>query len=322
MLTSSSPSGVEFARFADQADGRWLLLAGLTVTHKTYGEGVVVQVNERHQAPPLFQISFSDSQTRTFNPDGFRRDVFAAVRLSDEIETQYANWRESDRKQRQQADAAAALAERYGVTQKSTQQISILLPVLTKLDIGYELETSEIAWMEEECLYRPLATYFYRRYRRLTDPWELARACKYLRKAALPRKALEVIDSHLKGSNAWPAAAHSAILTSRGGAFRDIGDFQSGKTNALQAVQLSPKSPHPHNLLGALYLTEGLIAEGERHFDMAAELGGNESHRDREYHTIMTSTTDNVRHQIADYLLSKDPKKYSWASTFARRPEP
>jgi hypothetical protein len=321
MLTVSYPSGHCFARFADEAEERWLLLGGVTVVHFTLGEGVVAEVKQRDRAPPLFSIHFTGSKIYTFNPAGFRcHGVFSALKLPDRVDSEYSEWLISRGKRDGEIATAKVLAIKYGISLSSEALVPILLPILLKIESSFELQSTEIAWMEEEGLYRPLATYYYRQFSKGDDLWELAKACKYLRKALLPSKAIEISERRLHEESRRPAAAFAALLTSRGGAFRDIGDVESGLIAGERAVQLAPQSPHAHNLLGALYLTKGNISEGEQHFDIAASIGGNQKLRDSEYRAILASSiSEEVRTKIAKYLLAKNPKDYYWAFSFIPR---
>jgi Flp pilus assembly protein TadD len=98
----------------------------------------------------------------------------------------------------------------------------------------------------------------------------------------------------------------------RGGAFRDISDFEHAKECALSALQLAPKDYHPYNLLGAIYYQQGLPEEGNKYFKKANELGSKPYEEDTNIKSALKKAESQAKNYIAKYLLAKDPVRYEY----------
>ena len=112
----------------------------------------------------------------------------------------------------------------------------------------------------------------------------------------------EIVDSR----------AMSALLTTRGGAFRDMGDFPAAKKNAKEAMRISPTSFHPYNLMAAVLYEQGRPEEGDRYFAEAIGLGSSLPAQESQVQEILRRSNASIRQKIAEHLYAKDPKKYSW----------
>ncbi len=317
-------TGKEFAEFSEEHTEVWSQVEGVVIHHATYGAGTIQAVQLRKGYVPLVTILFlTEKQTAKFNSNAFVGGKITQVELPHELANLFSVWRRQVSQRLAQAEAEDAarfqfreLAKKYKV--KLTAIINYSSPlflILLKMEDHDHLSESELSWLEEHSINNVLATYHYRCYRIEHDPWELIKACRYLRKSDLPEKCIEVSGQLILNGSSEPrvlAAAH----TTRGGAYRDLGDFEKAIASAHQAVDLSPNSFHPYNLLGAIHYEQGNPAEGDNYFKKASELGAHPKAQEAEIRTVLNNSAIDTRRVIADYLLLKDPVKYDWARIY------
>lgn len=216
-------------------------------------------------------------------------------------------------------------------------------PILLKIDNKKYLEDSEVKWLEYKHFFNLLGIYYYLLYKtelssetvppfnfsiflqpiekKKGEIWSLAKASKYFRKARNPQKTIEISREFVRSeyeepSDASTADASAAVFTSRGGAFKDLKNIPEAKKSAFQALQLSPGSPHPYNLLGAIFFLENNLSEGTHYFDEAIRLGSNPRTQELEIGKILKESEQDNRKSIIDYLFGKDPIKYAWVVNF------
>lgn len=103
----------------------------------------------------------------------------------------------------------------------------------------------------------------------------------------------------------------SAILTTRGGAFRDLDMLSEAKSYALRAIKIDSRSHYPYSLLGAIYYQSGEPAKGDEFFSEARERGAN-SNQDKEIRSAVKNANEDSKQRIIQYLLNKDPDRYQW----------
>ena len=100
--------------------------------------------------------------------------------------------------------------------------------------------------------YHRLEARFYdREYERTGDKWNLPNASSHWRKADEPESALKVTEN-LDFDQIKENKLKSALLTTRGGAFRDIDKLDDAQKCALKAIEYQPQSHHPYTLMGAI----------------------------------------------------------------------
>lgn len=309
-----SISGVEFSAFAAGQATVWLQLRGAPVVHSTFGQGEIMSVTDRQKSPPLIVIRFNENGDKTFNTDGFAKGVFPKLFIPEHLATSVSEWR-----RRREADEAALehfrrLATKYKIPVLNIK-LSPVVPILHKLESTEPLSTTDVSWLETNGLFDVLATYFNRCYLAGRDEWDLVKACRYLRRAGLPEKVLELTARFPHDQPNLPRKTMSALLTTRGGAYRDIGDLGSARQMAEQAIR-TQESQYPYSLLGAICYAEGKPEEGDRHFEVAGTFGGSATVRDTEIRAVLQESAAEIQTKIAKYLIEKDPEKYAWATRF------
>ncbi len=103
----------------------------------------------------------------------------------------------------------------------------------------------------------------------------------------------------------------SALLTTRGGALRDLKDLDAAKRCARAAIDCDSGSPHPYNLLGAIHIQQGKTSEGEECLATAGRLGANMPEQRRMIEHALRSLNDAERTRIIQALLQLNPERYA-----------
>lgn len=216
--------------------------------------------------------------------------------------------REEERRKQKKLEAEAReeferRKQRYQVSGCREQSpVSPLNAILIKLDTEGMLTSEDEEWLKEKRLYPVLAFH----YERLGL---LASAGSNWRKAQRPQRALEITEGETN---------NSAVLTMRGGAFRDLGELDEAEECGRRAMKITPGDYHPYNLLGAVYYQRGMPKKGEEYFQKAQELGATSGAIDGSIRSAVKGAGRDEKRKVAEYLLSKDPKRYKWAEYYLK----
>ncbi|MFB2983202.1 tetratricopeptide repeat protein [Microseira sp. BLCC-F43] len=166
--------------------------------------------------------------------------------------------------------------------------------------------------------YRLEASFYQQEYQRTGHKWHIPTASSYWRKANEPERALQLTNldlSKIKESN-----LKSAILVTRGAAFRDKNQLDQAESCAREAIDCHPDSYQPLTLMGAIYYDRGNYPEGDRWFAEAIQRGAETEAIDDEIKRVVRSTKDeNKRQDVAEYLLKKDPVRYDWVRAYLKK---
>ncbi|MCC3408586.1 MAG: hypothetical protein JGK17_23975 [Microcoleus sp. PH2017_10_PVI_O_A] len=245
----------------------------------------------------------------------------------------------------------AALKSKYEVSDyKDKTPSSRLYAILQKLDKGERLEPTDVGWLEENKIeasqpsysyygwqeerryqgqrlfsgkiftaYHKIEALFYEQeYKNTGNKWNLPNASSHWRKADEPKSALKVTEN-LDFDKIKENKLKSALLTTRGGAFRDIHKLDDAEKCALKAIEYQPQSHHPYTLMGAICFERGEFLEGERWFNEAIKRGASPRDQDAEMKRVVKNAKDEKRREVVEYLLKKDPQRYAWAKAYRKR---
>lgn len=223
-----------------------------------------------------------------------------------------------------------ALKAKYKVLDYSDQSAqSLLYSILQKLERGERLSDVNIVWLEGENLLKPINKIFTRHYeleaffaeqeyQRTKNKWFLVNASSYWRKADESEKALHLTEQ-IDFNKIKEAKLKQALLTTRGGALRDLDDLIDAEKCALQAIAYWSKSHNPYTLLGAICYGTGRHAEGDRWFDEARKRGATERDVDAEIKRVLQKIKDKKELQaLIDYLINKDSRRYDWVKKYRK----
>jgi hypothetical protein len=162
------------------------------------------------------------------------------------------------------------------------------------------------------------ARFYEQEYERTGNKWNLPNASSHWRKADEPKSALQVTEN-LDFDQIKENKLKSALLTTRGGAFRDIDKLDDAQKCALKAIEYQPQSHHPYTLMGAICFERSQFSEGERWFNEAIKRGAESEDIDSELKQVVKNAKDEKRREVVEYLLKKNPQRYAWAKSYRKR---
>ncbi len=209
-----------------------------------------------------------------------------------------------------------------------------LYPILKKLDKGKRLVPEEAAWLHAEKLLYPEqkifttyhkneARFYEHEYKRSDNKWNLANASSHWRKAGEPEQALKQTDK-LNFKKIKDKRLKSALLTTKGGAFRDMSALDQAEQSALQAINAHSNTHHPYTLMGALCYETGRYVQGDEYFEEAIKREASPRDEDAEIKRIIEKADKNQCIEIVLYRLQKDmngTKRIIWKLNEQKREE-
>jgi len=199
--------------------------------------------------------------------------------------------------------------------------------IMIKLEREERLDPKQVVQLIEEnqlsrsgkiaiAHYRLEAIFYEKEYKRTGNRWNLPSASSNWRKANEPDKALKVTDQ-INWTKVRESDLKSALLVTRGAAFRDIRRLDDAEDCATQAIESQPESHQPYTLMGAICYDRSEYSDGDEWFEMAAERGAVDT--DDEIERIVRMTKDkDKRREVTEYLLTKNPDRYAWASYYLK----
>jgi hypothetical protein len=225
----------------------------------------------------------------------------------------------------------ATLKYKYGVSDyRDKSPSSPLYAILQKFEKKERLEPRDIAWLTQKNLfywdrkiateYHTLEALFYEQgFERTNNKWHLPSASSHWRKAGKPQRALQLTEN-LDWDRVKDKKLKSVLLTTRGGAFRDIQKLDKAEECARQAIEYQPGSHHPYTLMGAICYERGEYSKGDHWFEEAIKRGASPKDQDAEIKRVIGAAKDeNKRREVVEYLLKKDPMRYAWAKSYHKK---
>ncbi|MEG4577672.1 hypothetical protein QUA56_34150 [Microcoleus sp. N3A4] len=236
-------------------------------------------------------------------------------------------------KERESQKHFTSLRAKYNVSDyKDKSPYSNLYLILQKLDRQERLEATDVAWLTENELlypnekitieYHKIEAIFYEQeFYRTKNGWNLPSASSHWRKADESQTALKLTDN-LDWDMVKDKKLKSALLTTRGGAYRDIQQLNKAEKCAKGAIEYQPESHHPYTLMGAICYERGQYLEGDSWFNEAIKRGANPRDMDSEIKRVVRNAkNENKRREVVEYLLKKDPSRYAWAKAYLKKPQ-
>ncbi|MEH2115941.1 hypothetical protein [Nostoc sp.] len=222
----------------------------------------------------------------------------------------------------------AILKRKYGLI-APTLPMQPFYTIMVKLEKKERLDIILVAQLIEQNMlsrdgkiaiahYRLEAEFYEQEIKRSGHKWHIPTASSYWRKANQPEQALKLTSFDLERMK--EGNLKSAILVTRGAAFRDIGNLADAENCARKAMEYQPDSYQPYTLMGAISYDIGDYVEGDYWFEQAIQHGAKTEDIDDELKRIFRSTKDeNKRHEAAEYLLKKDSQRYAWAKSYLKK---
>jgi hypothetical protein len=223
-----------------------------------------------------------------------------------------------------------ALKVDYAIENHKDGIESPFYPILLKLNAEQRLSDNEVIWLEAEKLMRPSTKIFIAHHRlealHAEDEftctkgyWNLVNASAHWRKAEEPKLALKLTNNLQQLRSLKEAKLKSALLTTRGGALRDLDQLNDAENCALEAISFFPSSHNPYTLMGALCYDMGKYEEGDEWFEKAVKRGAKPNDQESEIRRILNKKKGKERQQIIDHLLAKDPIRFAWVKQYTSK---
>jgi tetratricopeptide (TPR) repeat protein len=197
-----------------------------------------------------------------------------------------------------------------------------LFIILHRLEANEFLD-EDLNWLKARYLHDTVirycekaAHYYEEEYRVSRDPWAAIDASSYWRDADQPERALVATEGLFESLPASNYKARAAVLTTRGGAYRDLGRLDMAEELGLKAIEINDERHYPYMLLGAVYYDKGYPEKGDEFFRMAIDRGEKPEAVDAEIRAAVEGAEKEQQKRDAEYLLKQDPKKYAWAKRY------
>ncbi|MEH2245848.1 hypothetical protein [Nostoc sp.] len=222
----------------------------------------------------------------------------------------------------------AALKRKYGLVDpllplKPFYAIMIKLEKKERLDPKFVFQLMEEGLLSNDgkialAYYKLEAEFYEQELGRTGHKWNIPTASGYWRKANEPEQALKLTNLDLNRVN--DSNLKSAILVTRGAAFRDVDKLDDAEGCAKKAMEYQPDSHQPYTLMGAICYDKYNYEQGNYWFEQAIQRGAETKDIDAEIKRVIRSTKDEKkRHEAAEYLLKKDSQRYSWAKSYLKK---
>ncbi len=209
-----------------------------------------------------------------------------------------------------------------------------IINILRKVDSGGRLSEEELIWLLaegkryytrelKEGYHRNEARFYANQYKynKTKDYWSAINASSHYRKCG----ESDTADSLLKTidvSVLTDKRLKSALFTTHGGVKRDLGEKSEALKLGEQAHLLTPQDFRPCTLLGAVNMEIGHFDLGDSWFEKAIERGYTKNSMDDELRSIFMRAEKSQKEALRNYLLKKDPVRYSWAKKEASNRKP
>ncbi|WP_306296879.1 hypothetical protein [Nostoc sp. TCL26-01] len=220
------------------------------------------------------------------------------------------------------------LKRKYGLIDPNLE-MQPFYTIMVKLDNKERLDPLLVAQLLEQKMlsrdgkiaiahYRLEAEFHEQELKRTGNKWQIPTASSYWRKANEPEQALKLTNLDL--GKIKEGNLKSAILVTRGAAFRDMDELADAENCARKAMEYQPDSYQPYTLMGAISYDRSDYVEGDYRFEQAIQRGAKSEDIDDELKRVFRSTKNQEkRHEAAEYLLKKDVKRYSWAKSYLNK---
>ena len=321
-----SVNSKDFAAVAERFPSLWLSVVDAEIFHADHGKGEITHIPSSHSVRIYFDSwpRFKEYSVSQFINGEFVFSIYISEQIAADLsrkEKLFLEIKEEEKEEKIRKEISIELgkelrklANKYHVLLSKVNQ-DIIAPLLLKLEKREGLNKNETDYLKANSLDHLLATYHYREFKSGGDVWDLVKTSSSLRKAGMSKRAIEITGKYLQLLNSGDVA-YAALLTSRGGAFRDIRDTNSARNCATNAMNKSAQSPHPHNLMGAIHYQEGHPSQGDKQFEKAITLGGSRKNQEFQIRSAFKHASQDARRAIAKHLLDKDPVVYKWANRY------
>jgi tetratricopeptide (TPR) repeat protein len=207
-----------------------------------------------------------------------------------------------------------------------------LMNILRSVDTGSRLSDQDYVWLctvgnayfsgQLRADYHRLeADFLLGEFKRTRDPWLAVNACSHYRKCRRPSDASALLSSidveALKSSK-----LKAALLTTNGGAFRDLMRWDEALLLGEKAHSINPNDYHPCTLLGAIHMETGNYNFGQEWYAKAVERGATVDSVDKDLRNIFFRADKAKQAEMREFLLNESATRYPWVKQKANTQSP
>ena len=227
-------------------------------------------------------------------------------------------------------EAERTMLRKYGVASPlEKQDRQKLWGILEKLESGMRLDGADVARLIEmkgkhglagalAAHHRLEADFCIAELKRTNDPWQAVNASGHLRKCNAAQEADELLGKQYP-SRLKQQKLHSAVLTTHGGAKRDLGNLAAAQSMGEKAHALQPGDFRPCTLLGAVHIQQGNYEHGHAWYRKAEARGASSGSVKAEIQTLLKNMTGKERGTAISELLRIDPERYGWLASVEKK---
>lgn len=224
-------------------------------------------------------------------------------------------------------DPHRQLLKKYQIDIADEVDTPRMMQILDHLENGAGLAEDDVVWLKtrdhfssaiRRVFHENEAELCRKVFEKTGDIWQAINANSHFRKANLSEKGLALVGA-INVDSLKDKHQRSALLTTKGGSYRDLGRLPEALSVAEKAHALNPKSYHPCTLLGAIYYELREFGLGDAWFAKAVERGAKEDVVDGELRSLLRRVSPEKQREIADHLLRSDPRRYAWVKSIFRK---
>lgn len=224
-------------------------------------------------------------------------------------------------------DPHRQLLKKYQIDIADEVDAPRMMQVLDRLENGAGLAEDDVVWLKTRNhfsseirreFHKIEAELCRKEFEKTGDIWQAINANSHFRKADQSEKGLVLVES-IDADSVKDKHQHSALLTTQGGSYRDLGRLPEALSVAEKAHALNPKSYHPCTLLGAIHYELREFGLGDAWFAKAVERGAKQDVVDGELRSLLKRVGADKQREIADHLLRSDPLRYAWVKSVFRK---
>ena len=222
-----------------------------------------------------------------------------------------------------------ALREKFGVrVYVEESAYPQLMEILKCLEAGRRLPEASFVWLASagsfyktkeimHAYHRLEADHFCQEFQSTGNVWSAVNASSNLRKCEASQEAHELL-SGIPERRLKQAKLKSAVLTTHGGALRDLHRHEEARHLGEQAHALVQSNYMPCTLLGAIHIELGQIAEGHEWYAKAEARGAPRDVIDRDVRAILMRLPAAKRAAIIEEWMAHDERRCHWLRTAFR----
>ena len=249
----------------------------------------------------------------------------AAMRAKREAE------REAARIQRENSPAFIAkrnnqqLLRKYGVVEYlAPEHFKRILLIVRTIEAGERLDRKDVIWLKAttheyeygfkgvlHAHHRHEANVCITEFQRSGDPWQAVTASGHLRKCNASQEVIGLL-AEIPAQRLKQPKLKSAMLTTQGGAMRDLERFSEAQRMGEEAHLLLPQDFRPCTLLGAIHIQQGNYSLGHEWYRKAEERGASRAGNDAEIRALLRGMPEDEQKKAVTELLRIDAFRYSW----------